>query len=106
MPNPSLNQLRVESVRKDRMYVTLALSLEKALGWSWKLLCAELLGLDQISGVWLESDPQSQGCRHKVWDSDSAHVLCPLHFLVPRFGVGQNGSSRLRPMTQRVRGWH
>ena len=38
-----------------------------------------------------------------VQDSASAHVLCPLHFLVPRFGVGQVRSRRLRPVTQRVR---
>ena len=30
-------------------------------------------------------------------------ALCPLHSLVPRFGVGQVGSSRPRPVTQRVR---
>ena len=29
-------------------------------------------------------------------------MLYPLHFLVPRFGVGQVPSSRLRPVTQRV----
>ena len=55
-----------------------------------------------MSGVWLEGDPQSWGDGHRVWDSASARALHPLHFLVPRFGVGQVGSSRLRPVTQRV----
>ena len=56
-----------------------------------------------MSGVWLEGDPRSQGDGHGVWDSASARVLRPLHFLVPRFGVGQVGLSRLRLVTQRVR---
>ena len=43
-----------------------------------------------------------RGARHKVWDSASAHALHPLHFLVPRFGVGQDRLSRLRLGTQRV----
>ena len=55
-----------------------------------------------MSRVWLEGDPRSQGDGHEVWDSASAHALHPLHSLVPRFGVGQVGSSRLRPVTQRV----
>ena len=55
-----------------------------------------------MSGVQLEGDPQSWGDGHGVQDSASARALRPLHFLVPRFGVGQVGSSRLRPVTQRV----
>ena len=55
-----------------------------------------------MSGVQLEGDPQSRGDGHEVRDLASACVLCPLHSLVPRFGVGQVGSSRPRPVTQRV----
>ena len=62
-----------------------------------------ILGLHQISEVQLEGDPWSQGDGHEVRDSASARALCPLHFLVPRFGVGQVGLNRLRPVTQRVR---
>ena len=56
-----------------------------------------------MSGVQLEGDPQSQGDGHEVQDSASARALCPLHSLIPRFGVGQVRSSRPRPVTQRVR---
>ena len=63
---------------------------------------ALILGLDWISRIWLEGDPQSQGCGHGVWDLASAHALFPLHFLVPRFSVGEVGSSRWRLVTQRV----
>ena len=56
-----------------------------------------------MSRVRLEGDPQSRGDGHEVWDLASARALRPLHSLVPRFGVGQVGSSRLRPVTQRVR---
>ena len=59
------------------------------------------LGLDRISGVWLEGDPRSWGCGHEVQDLASA--CDPSPFLVPRFGVGQVGSGRLRLVTQRVR---
>ena len=55
-----------------------------------------------MSGVRLEGDPRSRGDRHEVRDSASARALRPLHSLVPRFGVGQVGSSRPRPVTQRV----
>ena len=55
-----------------------------------------------MSRVQLEGDPWSRGDGHEVRDSASARVLHPLHSLVPRFGVGQVGSSRPRPVTQRV----
>ena len=55
-----------------------------------------------MSGVRLEGDPRSRGDGHEVQDLASAHVLHPLHSLVPRFGVGQVRSSRPRPVTQRV----
>ena len=55
-----------------------------------------------MSGVWLEGDPWSRGDGHEVRDSASARALCPLHSLVPRFGVGQVGLSRPRLVTQRV----
>ena len=55
-----------------------------------------------MSGVRLEGDPRSWGDGHEVRDSASARALYPLHSLVPRFGVGQVGSSRPRPVTQRV----
>ena len=55
-----------------------------------------------MSGVRLEGDPRSRGDGHKVRDSASARALRPLHSLVPRSGVGQVGSSRPRPVTQRV----
>ena len=56
-----------------------------------------------MSRIWLEGDPWSQGDGHEVRDLASARALLPLHSLVPRFGVGQVGSSRPRPVTQRVR---